>query len=155
VRLELLCLAAKVRGAPSGEGGSGADAAVRVFERCERALRNSLCAGNCLAVLLRLKPYAAEVPGLVDAAHAVVVMHVAAVLKQPEWKELRKQYSDSASDILQEISLEQASVNVEQASVIAELGCGSGTTRKRPRAALATGTPYSRKSKVGPVAPCF
>ncbi|KAJ1617470.1 hypothetical protein T492DRAFT_893657 [Pavlovales sp. CCMP2436] len=107
VRLELLCLAAKVRGAPSGEEGGGADAAVRVFERCERALRESLCAGNCLAVLLRLKPYAAEMPGLVDAAHAVVVVHVVTVLKQPEWKEFRKQYPDSASDILEDIAFKQ------------------------------------------------
>jgi len=120
VLLELVYLAAKVHGAPSGEG-DGADAAVRVFEQCERALRDSLCAGNCLAVLLRLKPYAAEVPGLVDAAHAVVVVHVAMVLKQPEWNEFRKQYPDSAFDILQDIALEQASIVAEQASRLAEL----------------------------------
>jgi len=61
-----------------------------VFERCERAVRDSLCADNCLAVLLQLKPCAADVPELVDAAHSVVAEIVVAVLKQPEWKEFRK-----------------------------------------------------------------
>jgi len=88
VRLELLRLAAKVR-APGGEDGR-ADGAALVFERCERAVRDSLCADNCLAVLLQLKPCAADVPELVDAAHSVVAEIVVAVLKQPEWKEFRK-----------------------------------------------------------------
>jgi len=61
-----------------------------VFERCECALRDLLCADNCLTVLLQLKPYDADVPELVDAAHSVVAEIVVAVLKQPEWKEFRK-----------------------------------------------------------------
>jgi hypothetical protein len=139
VRLELLRLAAKVRGAPSGGGeGGGADAAARVFERCERALRDSLCAGNCLAVLLHLKPCAAEVPELVDVAHAVAAEHVAVVLKQPEWKEFREEYPKAAMAIMEDIALKLASDNAELASVIAQLtpeAGGSGSTRKRPRAA--------------------
>jgi hypothetical protein len=107
VRLELLCLAAKVRGAPSGGEGGGANAAARVFERCERALRDSLCADNCLAVLLHLKPYAAEVPELVDTAHAVVTIHIAELLTQPEWLEYAEQYPKSAVAIMQGVVLKQ------------------------------------------------
>jgi hypothetical protein len=138
VRLELLRLPAKVRGAPSGGEGGGADAAARVFQRCERALRDSLCVDNCLAVLLHLKPCAAEVPELVDAAHAVVAEHVAVVLKQPEWKEFREEYPKAAMAIMEDIALKQASVVAELASVNAQLtqeAGGSGSTRKRPRAA--------------------
>jgi hypothetical protein len=123
----MLRLAAKVRGAPSG---GGADAAARVFERCERALRDSLCADNCLAVLLSLKPCAAEVPELVDAAHAVASEHIAEVLRQPEWKEFKKQYPEAAMAIMEDIALKLASVNAEQAPESA-----GGAARKRPRAA--------------------
>jgi hypothetical protein len=116
VRIELLRLAAKVRGAPSGGGeGGGADAAARVFERCERALHDSLCADNCLAVLLHLKPCAAEVSELVDAAHAVAAEHVAVVLKQPEWTEFKEEYPKAAMAIMEDIALKQASVIAEQA----------------------------------------
>ncbi|KAJ1624663.1 hypothetical protein T492DRAFT_881461 [Pavlovales sp. CCMP2436] len=86
VWVELLCLAAKVRGAPS----AGPDAAARVFERCERAVRDSLCADNCLA--------------FVDATHAVVAENVAAVLKQPEWLQFARQYSDSAASVITELA---------------------------------------------------
>jgi hypothetical protein len=134
VRLELLCLAAKVCGAPN----ASPDAAARVFERCERAVRDSLCADKCLAVLLQLKPCAAEVPELVDAAHAVVIENVIAVLKQPEWLQFVEQYSKAAVDILQDIARKQAGVNAEQASRLGELdpqAYGTRSTRKRPRAA--------------------
>jgi hypothetical protein len=139
VRLELLCLAAKVRGAPSG-GGEGGDEVVvaRVLERCKRGVRDSLCADNCLTVLLQLKPCAAEVPEIVDAAHAVASEHIAEVLGQPEWKEFRKQYPEAALGIMEDIALQQASVNAEQANRLAELTPeldGSRAIRKRPRAA--------------------
>jgi len=76
---------------------------------------DSLCADNCHAVLLRFKPCAADIPGLVDAAHVMVAENVAAVVKQPEWKvkEFRKQYPDSASGILEDIAFKQASINAE------------------------------------------
>jgi len=108
VRLELLCLAAKVRGAPS----AGPDAAARVFKRCERVMRDSLCADNCLAVLLRVKPFvcsAAEAVGLVDAAHAVVAEHVAEMVKHSMWLEFMKSYPESACEIMQDVALKQAS----------------------------------------------
>jgi extradiol dioxygenase family protein len=88
---------------------------VRVFLRCERELRESLCADNCLAMLLHLKPCAAEVPELVDAAHAVAAEHVAVVLRQPEWKEFSEEYPKAAVAIMEDIALKLASVNAEQA----------------------------------------
>jgi RIO-like serine/threonine protein kinase len=74
------------------------------------ALRDSLCADNCLAVLLQLKPYTAEVPALVDAAHAVVMNHIAVVLKKPDWKEFnKKQDPEAAMAIMEDVALKQAS----------------------------------------------
>ncbi|KAJ1632040.1 hypothetical protein T492DRAFT_868932 [Pavlovales sp. CCMP2436] len=125
VWLELLCLAAKVRGAPS----ASPDAAACVFERCMRAVRNSLCAGNCFAVLLQLKPCAAEMLELVDAAHAVV-----------------------AENVIADIALKQAGVNAEQASRLVELdpqADGSRSTRKRPRAVGGEGS-WRRGGNVAP-----
>jgi hypothetical protein len=95
-----------------------------VFERCERAVRDSLCAENCLAVLLRLKPCAAEVAGLVDAAHAVAAEHVREVLEQPEWLEFEEQYPKAAVGIMRAIAFK-----------LAPGSDGSAAAHKRPRAA--------------------
>ncbi|KAJ1624498.1 armadillo-type protein [Pavlovales sp. CCMP2436] len=113
VRLELLCLVAKVRAPPSDEEGSADDAAARVLERCARAVRDSLCGDKCLAVLMRLKPYAgsvAEAAVLVEVAHALLAKHVATVLKQPMGLDFVKHYPESACEIMQDVAMKQASL---------------------------------------------
>jgi hypothetical protein len=70
-------------------------------------------------VLLRLKPYAAEMPGLLDAVHAVLAEHLAEVLKQPEWLEFAQLYPKSAVAI--RAQAEPARVVAEHASVNARL----------------------------------
>jgi len=100
VRLELLSLAAKVRTGGGGGDGGGEEVAARVLERCKRGVVDSLCADNCLTVLLQLKPYTTEMPELFNAAITTVTRHVAEVLKQPEWHEFAKLYPESALAIM-------------------------------------------------------
>ncbi|KAJ1626603.1 armadillo-type protein [Pavlovales sp. CCMP2436] len=64
---------------------------------------------------------AADMPGLVDAAHAVVVEHVAAVVKQPEWLGFEEKYPKAAVGIMRGIALKLASVVTDQADVLAQL----------------------------------
>jgi hypothetical protein len=110
VRLELLCLAAKMRSpVGGGEGGGVDDGLALVLERCERAVRDSLCEENCLAVLLLLKPCAAELAGLIDAAHAVLTEHVSKVVEQPIWVKFARRCPEAALSIMQGVALKQAS----------------------------------------------